>query len=215
MARTAVTNFNKKGMNIDMDSLRNLVGAQTKNMFTGVMDLRTNTIYFAPLQKPPRPEDDHYGTIAPSPEQLHRFPCKVLGTVIDPILHKVTDPTDRDKQITSHDQLAQKVILLLRNGSADDFCGFALRFEEGKKVMLAPTSRTLNPGYNGQLEEPILNAILAFLKPKLGLLGFDLEIAAARISPDVAQANRGGALIPRGLLGGIQGGFALKPTGKK
>ena len=150
MARKVVTNFDKTGMNIDMYSLRNLVGAQTKNMYTGVMDLRKNTIYFAPLRKPAKAEDDHYGT--KTPEHLNAFPCMILGKVIDPILHKVTDPTDKDKQITSHDQLAQKVISLLGNGSPDDFCGFALRFEENKKVMLAPTSRTLNPGYNGQLE---------------------------------------------------------------
>lgn len=203
MARQLVENFDKGGMKIDPYSLRNLVGAQTKNMYTGVMDMRSKTVYFAALKTPEKKEDDHYGTKTPT--HLHLFPTMVLGKVVPPILHKVTDPVDKDKQITSHDQLAKKVIEILGNGSFDDFCGFALRFEEGKKVMLAPTSRTLNPGGNGQLEESILKALLVFLKPKLALLTWDLEIASARVTPDMAQAQRGGALIPKNLLAGLKG----------
>ena len=60
-----------------------------------------------------------------------------------------------------------------------------------------------------------MNAILVFLQPKLALLGFKLEISAARITPDVAQAKRGKVPIPSGLLSGIKGGVTLKSTADK
>lgn len=152
------------------------------------MDMRDKTLYFGPLAKPA--DHDHYGTVAP----LYR--CRVCGADIAPIVHS--------SALTSHAQLAQFVIARI-GGTEDDFCGFALRFEEGARAALAPTSRTLNPGYNGQLEDVLLDAVFLHLRPKLQLLGVTLAKAGARITPDQAQVARGGVVIPRGLLAGIQG----------
>ncbi len=190
MARAVVGGeFSSAGMHIDRDSRSNLVVARAGNMFTGIMDMRDKTLYFGPLAKPA--EHDHYGTVAPL------YTCRVRGAVIAPIVHS--------SALTSHAQLAQFVIGRLGHGTEDDFCGFALRFEEGARAALAPTSRTLNPGYNGQLEDVILDALYLYLRPKLQLLGVTLAKAGARITPDQAQAARGGVVIPRGLLAGIQG----------
>lgn len=149
--RPVVKVFSHNGMTVERDSLSNLVIAQTKNMYTGVMHLKTKVIYFAALAKPEHDKDDHYGTH--TPKHLDAFPCRVLGETIVPIIHK-----DPKNPITSHEQLVQFVLGRLNNRStAEDFCGFALRFEDGKKVALSPTSRTLNPGGNGQLEQVIMD----------------------------------------------------------
>ena len=205
-ARAEVNAFDKEGINIDYDSLSNLVIAQTKYMFTGVMNLRTKTIYFASLAPPEEAKDDHYGTKMP----IHRevFPCKVAGQVIEPIVHK----SKSKGSITSHDQLANKVVEIVGGGvTAEDFCGFALRFEGATSVALAPTSRTLNPGHNGELEPAIMTELEVYLSPKLALLGLKLQKARARVDPDSAQAARGGVVAPKGLFaqlktaGGAQG----------
>lgn len=198
--RAVVLNFDGSGLRIDRDSLSNLVIAQTKYMFTGVMDLRTKTIYFASLAPPEELKDDHYGTQMP----LHRdaFPCKIMGRIIEPIVHK-----SRNKDsITSHDQLANIIVGMLGGGvSSNDFCGFALRFEGSTTVKLAPTSRTLNPLSNGELEPEIMAALEIYLRPKLALLGLKLEKARARVDPDSAQAARGGAVAVPGLFASLRG----------
>jgi hypothetical protein len=200
MSRPLVTMFNAHGMTIDTDSLSTLVIAQTKNMYTGVMHLPSKTLYFAALSKPVNDKDNHYGTMTPT--HLDAFPCRVGGGVIRPIMHN--DPS-HPKPTTSHDQLSQYVIAQRGGGATpEDFCGFALRFEDGKKAWLAPTSRTLNPGENGQLEECILRATETYLKPKLALLGYTLAASGPRVTPDAAQLARGGVLIPKNLLAAIK-----------
>jgi hypothetical protein len=210
MTRAAVTSFTTSGMSIDRDSMSNLVIAQPKNMYTGVMHMPSKTIFFAALSKPYDDKDNHYGTM--TPKHLDLFPCRVLGRVINPIVHK--DPRN---PITSHDQLVQFLIARLSAlgyaTTADDYCGFALRFEDGKKAALAPTSRTLNPGDNGQLEQVVIDALYKFLRVRLALLGYKLERAAARITPDQAQAQRGGALMGAGLNSQLKlGGLKLRST---
>ena len=65
MGRPMVESFSAEGLNIDRSSLSNIVIAQTKYMFTGVMNLRTKTIYLASLGPPEEAKDDHYGTKMP------------------------------------------------------------------------------------------------------------------------------------------------------
>jgi len=187
MTRATLTAFDSAGMSIDEGSLSNVVAAQTGNMCSGVMNLATKVIYFGPLAKPA--VNDHYETENP------KFECFVAGQIIRPIVHNTEN--------TSHAQLAEFVIAAGGGASQDDFCGFALRFEAGNVVKLAPTSRTLNPGYNGELEPAIMEKLYLYLLPKLAMLGKTLSQSAARITPDQAQINRGGVVIPRGLLAAI------------
>ena len=191
MTRPLVTAFDANGLNLDAGSEASIKAAKAGNNFSGVMDLTTKTIYLGPLAPPLVAADDHYNTVAPD------FQCFVASRPIDPILHNSpTNPT------TSHHQLA----VFLKPGSSDfdEFCGFALRFGAGGKAQLAPTSRTLNPGGNGQLEEPILEKLYLYLVPVLARANWTLERSGPRVTPDQAQLRRGGPLIPAGLLGQLR-----------
>ena len=166
MARTELTNFDPAGMTIGEDSLSNIVIAQTRHSFSAVMNITTKRIFVSALSAPLAGQPDHYQTQTP----LHQdaFPQKLLGSVIAPIIHK--NPVN---PITSHSQLAQAVIGLGGGASEDDFCGFSLRFEDGTAA-LSPTSRSLNPGYSGGLENCIKQELIIYLGPKLDRLGFRL-----------------------------------------
>ena len=65
------------------------------------------------------------------------------------------------------------MIRLGRGGSEEDFCGFSLRFQDGTAA-LSPTSRSLNPGYGGKLEDCIKHELIIYLGPKLARVGFTL-----------------------------------------
>lgn len=200
MPRTPLTHFSRTNMKIDYASLSNLVITQKGYMYTCIMDLRDKTIYIASLEKPELKKDDHYGTVTPVYQNL--FPCVVLGKPIHPILHKSAS----SGHLTSHHQLANLVIRAKRGNVKEDiihFCGFSLRYDGPGRMSLSPTSRTLNPGYNGTLEPIIMREIANFISPKLKLLKLTLESVGARITPDIAQAKRGKAIIPKGMLSQI------------
>lgn len=187
-----------QNLNLDQSSLSNLVIAQTMNSFTGVVNIHTGTIYICGLSGA---GDDHYGTVTP----IHQvaFPQMVRGQPVPAIIHN--DPIT---QITSHDQLANLVVNRGGGHSADEFAGFSLRFRSNKQVVMSPTSRTLNSGAgfeNGNIEEVLMQALLAYLGPKLALLGFTLEETVARTNPNAAQAARGGPIAPSGLFAAIRG----------
>ncbi|MGK0476395.1 MAG: hypothetical protein ACJAYV_002067 [Oleispira sp.] len=202
MAREIVNQFVQTGMKIDRSSMSNLVITQKNYMYTCIMDLRDKTIYIASLLKPLQGTDDHYGTVTP----IHQrpFPCVVLGAIIPPILHK----SPSSGHLTSHHQLANFVIEQLRGdlkNDADHFCGFSLRYDGDKKMSLSPTSRTLNPGYNGSLEPLVNRAIAAFLRPKLAKIGLTLLFVEARTDPVAQAAIRGQGAHAAGLFAQIQG----------
>ena len=102
------------------------------------------------------------------------------------------------------------MIRLGRGGSEEDFCGFSLRFQDGTAA-LSPTSRSLNPGYSGGLEDCIKQELIFYLGPKLAMVGFRLGGVDARIDPDaafqawaVAAGVQGAVPLPSGLLAGIK-----------
>ena len=102
------------------------------------------------------------------------------------------------------------MIRLGGGGSEEDFCGFSLRFQDGTAA-LSPTSRSLNPGYGGKLEDCIKHELIIYLGPKLDRLGFRLGGVEARTNPDAAFQARaaragiqGAVPLPRGLLAGIK-----------
>lgn len=196
MARPEVNPFvGNPGITIDYSSYDVLERAEAGNNFSGIMNLADNAIYLAPLARPAK--DDHYNTQEPA------FLCKVAGALIDPLVHS--------EALTSHHQLANFVIAQGGGGKLEDFCGFALRFSSAKQADLAPTSRTLNPGYNGTLEDTLFQAIYAFLKPKLDRVGKTLEKAGPRVNPDAAHQKRTQASgiqnavnLPKNLLSSIK-----------
>ena len=180
-------------------------------MFCGVMNLVTKTIYLAALHGYAAHEVDKkgvklngYGTVNPPhatvfpqliplggvPSSADWLPTlgngqRVKGRIIAPIKHK--DPGN-PKEVTSHDQFVIAI-----GGGEENFCGFALRFEasQGKlDVKLSPTSRSLNPGFNGCLEECIFDAVYRFLGPKLALLGMKLIKVEAGTDPNKAGLAR-------------------------
>jgi hypothetical protein len=165
------------------------------------MDIETGVIYLAALAKPEKAEDDHYNTVEPP----KIWPCdnKVCGKKLDPITHK-----DPGNPLTSHHNLANHVITECKMGdpttAIDRFCGFSLRNDGNKCMSFSRTSRTLNPGGNGLLEEVLTSKIMAFLSPKLKLIGLGLSEVAQRITPDQAQAARGGAVAPSALFAQIR-----------
>ena len=227
--------WSPRGINIDVTALSNIVIAQENNMFCGVMNLVTKTIYLAALHGYAAHEVDKkgvklngYGTVNPPhatvfpqliplggvPSSADWLPTlgngqrvkgriiapikprphddcdltmgqRVKGRIIAPIKHK--DPGN-PKEVTSHDQFVIAI-----GGGEENFCGFALRFEasQGKlDVKLSPTSRSLNPGFNGCLEECIFDAVYRFLGPKLALLGMKLIKVEAGTDPNKAGLAR-------------------------
>jgi hypothetical protein len=191
--RPELSSFSAEGMTLDDGSSRSIAEAMPGNMFTGIMDLRSKIIYFGPLA--PAAVNSHYPTIVPN------YSCFAAGRVVAPIVH------DNSKQ-TSHSQFAHHAIGQLGNGTEDDFCGFALRFEENLQVALAPTSRSLNPGENGTLESIVLDALYFYLKVRL--FPKVLYKATARTSMAAKQASLGLGVRPAGFMQGIQN-FAFKP----
>jgi hypothetical protein len=216
------------GMTIDATALANIVIAQKNNMFCGVMNIPSKKIYLAALHGYAPGELDRagkplntYGTVNPrfpelfpqripspgtSPLPGHLFRSMINGRTIAPIRHK--DPTN-PKEVTSHDQLVVEI-----GGRGEEFCGFALRFESSGSVgepkidvKLSPTSRTLNPQPNGQLEKCIFDAIFDYLKPKLALLGMTLTQVDAGTNPDKSGMAR---LVKAGL---VDAGSGAQVTG--
>ncbi|HTE46227.1 MAG TPA: hypothetical protein VK636_13330 [Gemmatimonadaceae bacterium] len=76
------------------------------------------------------------------------------------------------------------------------FCGFAVRFERGK-IAFAATSRHLNSGPNGQLEQVILEPLLLYLSANFGKMPINRELVKveARTSPVAVASAVGGAAV--------------------
>ena len=202
MGRTVLTHFDNAGLKLDHGSAESIKSAALNNNFTGCIDLETKTIYLGPMAPSPNPADNHYVTVVPT------FQCFAAGAPIAPIIHT------NGGHMTGHHQIAAHVLKAMSIADNDDgrarFGGFALRFEAGR-IALSGTSGTLNPGENRQLEQPVLQALFAYLTAEIGKVRPErLEIEPPRTSPTAVAAAIGGAAVAANrsaMLGGLKGLF--------